>query len=173
MPTVGPNSPGTLANDASIGTLAWSTIANAGASDNAYAVVPLTSIGAVSNYAKATNFPSFGIPGGSVIESLTAAAELKGSVAGGQLHSLYLVKGGVIGSTNLAALDSIGTADAYLSKTGLGGFDWTTDDLGSDCGFVIAVTCTAIVSISLDHMRLSVTFVDPSGRRRTMTGVGF
>lgn len=43
--TAGPNNPGTMANDASVGTEAWSDVDNAKVSDNTYAVTPVLQSG--------------------------------------------------------------------------------------------------------------------------------
>lgn len=55
--TVGPSNPGTNANDAGTGTVAWGTTANIAASDNAHATVTT----GTSQYLEATNF-GFAIP---------------------------------------------------------------------------------------------------------------
>ncbi|MBI4614481.1 MAG: tail fiber domain-containing protein [Planctomycetes bacterium] len=75
--TQGPASPGTLANDASIGTIPWTGPGNAASSDNTYA----TAAGAgTTQYLKATNF-GFSVPGTATIDGILLEVEKRTSSA--------------------------------------------------------------------------------------------
>lgn len=54
-------SPGTLADDAAVGTVAWSNPSNAASSNDSYATA--SGAGGTTHYLKATNF-GFAIPAG-------------------------------------------------------------------------------------------------------------
>jgi hypothetical protein len=69
----GPNSPGTMADDASVGTSAWSNPDNAKVSDNAYAK---DTSNILSHYLKASNF-SFSIPSGATVVGIKVEIERK------------------------------------------------------------------------------------------------
>src|SRR6185295_10592097 len=64
----GPNAPGTIANDATVGTLPWTLLANAAVSDNMYTQVAPG--GMPSQYLKVTNF-GFAVPPAAVIDGIT------------------------------------------------------------------------------------------------------
>lgn len=71
--TFGPNSPTTIVNDATVGTLPWSTPGNVITTNDAYAqIVPR----GISNYLKATNF-GFAIPIPSGIDGIVLGVEKK------------------------------------------------------------------------------------------------
>jgi len=111
----GPNSPGTLANDATVGSTAWTNPSNAAASDNSYAVA--SGIGAFSTYA--------GVNGTGIEDG-----------------PIKLVKGGVIGGDDLSTLANYPTSDTYLSyggPTSLWGLSWTPADINAS-NFGVAVS---------------------------------
>jgi hypothetical protein len=59
-PSSGPNNPGTVANDAGVGTVAWDNVTNVISSDNSYASIASTDTTPVTTqYIKATNFGFF------------------------------------------------------------------------------------------------------------------
>jgi hypothetical protein len=76
----GPRNGGTFADDASIGTVTWTSPANAQYSDNIRASAILTTTYRVSHYLKATNF-GFNIPGNATIQGIQVDVER--SVSGG------------------------------------------------------------------------------------------
>ena len=73
--SAGYNSPTTLANDNSIGVVAWTNPSNAGASDNSYATA-IPSGTQTTYYLKTTNF-GFGIPSGATVSGIEASVERK------------------------------------------------------------------------------------------------
>ena len=87
-------SPGTIADDATVGTVAWTNPDNAKVSDNVYATVSLIGIG-ISHYLKATNF-GFSIPTGATINGILVEIEKKdisAAVSGGHDEYVKIVKG--------------------------------------------------------------------------------
>jgi len=66
----GANSPGTMADDATVGTVAWSNPDRAKSLADGNATAVLSSLG-VSHYLKATNF-GFSIPTGATIDGILA-----------------------------------------------------------------------------------------------------
>lgn len=70
--TLGPNSPGTIANDAGIGSISWSNTGNAASSNGAYA----SAAAGTTQYLEASNF-GFAIPGGATIEGIEVTVERK------------------------------------------------------------------------------------------------
>lgn len=164
MASSGPNSPGTLANDATVGTVAWTNPGNAAASDNVYATAAITGPD-FTNYLKATNF-GFTIPTGVTINGITVDTEMKRDAV--DIRNVYakIVKGGVIGTTNLASnnVTDIQTTDTYKtygSSANLWGLTWTAADINaSNFGFVISSQSQngSSGSVYIDHIRISVTY---------------
>src|SRR4051812_31719459 len=111
MPTQGPRSPGTGAEDTSYGTITWSNPGNILASDNSRATAALGST-QLTHYLKASNF-GFTIPAGATIlgilveieRSATSSLALKDD-------RVRLVKGGVIQSTDKATATTYPLSDA-------------------------------------------------------------
>ncbi len=66
--------PGTMADDATVGTWAWSNPNNAKLSDDTYANGDAVANGGLSHYLKATNF-GFAIPAGAVINGIVVEIE--------------------------------------------------------------------------------------------------
>lgn len=118
--------PATVANDASIGSVAWTNPANGKASDNTYASLKVAGPGTVSNFLKATNF-EFALPAAARPVSVVGLVE-KSSPEGTLLFSDYsvrLVVGGVAVGVNKAQFPSAGwpTADTtYL-------YEWTAEEI--------------------------------------------
>jgi len=98
LPMQGPNSPGTVANDNSIGTIPWVNPGNATTSDDADATCTLSYTG---NYLKATNF-GFAIPADATINGILVEFEKDqdGPMNALSDNAVRIVKGGVIGSTD-------------------------------------------------------------------------
>lgn len=173
MASSGPNSPGTLANDATVGTIAWTNPGNAAASDNVYATS--SSSGAfTTNYLKATNF-GFSIPVGATIDGILVEVEKSGNGTTTKFdNSLKLVKGGVIGGTDKTTVDTWPLSDTYVSSgssSDLWGETWTAADINaSDFGFSISAknTGSSAQTIYLDHIRITVYYTLTAG---TMTNV--
>ncbi len=142
--SAGPRSPGTTANDISIGTVAWSTPERARASDNSRATATLGD-NAVSNFLKATNF-SFSIPPGATITGITVDVERSAANAGSPIHdaAVSIVKNGVIQAADRATATNWTGTDTYEmhgGATDLWGTMWTPADV-NNAGFGVAVAAT-------------------------------
>ncbi len=98
MSTTGAKAPGTLADDASFGAIAWTNPGNAASSDNVYATAAFTGAG-TSHYLKATNF-GFSIPSDARINGVTTTIE-RACAAGGVVtdNFVFLVVAGVVQQT--------------------------------------------------------------------------
>jgi hypothetical protein len=178
-------SPGTVADDASFGFLAWSSPSSAAASDDAYSNTTPGSDGAFTHYLKATNF-AFAIPTGVTIDGITVEVE-RSEFAGISDHirdaRVRIVKGGIIGSTDKAdAGTDWPTADAYQTYGGasdLWGEAWAAEDINAaDFGVVIAATFAdpggdEAVRPRVDHIRITVHYTEAAtARTQTLLGVG-
>jgi len=171
-------SPGTMANDSAVGTVAWSNVDNAKVSDNSYASRDF-SFSATSNYLKATNF-GFNIPTGATIDGILVEIEKRifgdGDVVSDNIVSIVKANGSV-GSTNKAIAGNWTLIEAYSSYGGATD-KWSetlteADINDSDFGVVLSVNgdeddrgfnSTARV----DHIRITVYYTEAVA---TITGV--
>jgi hypothetical protein len=163
-------SPNTVAEDAAVGTLAWTTPSNAAASDNAYATANPTGAGQVTRYLKATNF-GFAVPANATILGIVVEIERKELDAGVNAadSEVKLVKAdGTIGTTNKAAAPEWPLADAYATygdTDDLWGETLTPTDVNdADFGVVLSVTAThtsASPEVSVDHIRITIWYSIP------------
>ncbi len=175
----GPNSPGTGANDAAVGTKSWSATDAIFTSNDAKAQTQTLLNGHISNYLFASNF-GFAIPDGATIEGILVEIERVrvNNTATVKDHRVRIVKGGTIGSTDKAdTATNWPTADAYASYGGasdLWGETWSASNINaSDFGVALAVICTdpnedENTVARVDHMRITVTYSGgtPSGKRK-------
>ncbi|MBC7856903.1 MAG: hypothetical protein IAF94_26025 [Pirellulaceae bacterium] len=173
MATQGPNGPGTLANDASIGFSSWTNTGNAAASDNSYST---NNVGPTfqTNYLKATNF-GFSIPAGATIDGIVVEIERKESGANiARDNRVRIVKGGTIGSTDKASGTEWPTSDAYAtygSSSDLWGATWTASDINaSNFGVVLSVLGLGTGTASVDHFRITVYYTPPVTSTATAAG---
>ncbi len=157
-------SPGTTADDATVGTLAWSNTDNVKVSDDVYATRTTTLSGSITHYLTATNF-GFAIPAGATINGLTVEVDRKRTGAGNlQDSAVRIIKGGSIGATNKASASTWPTTEAtatYGSASDLWGDTWTADDINSsNFGMAIATVFNPDVSItaSIDNIRITVSY---------------
>ena len=169
MASEGPKSPATTVDDASVGTVAWSTPNNSQASDNSYATATLVSP-TQTHYLKATNF-GFSIPSGATIDGIVVEAEVSEIDIDGQGNDYRarIVKGGTIGATDKANATTWGTTDTYLSHGGitdLWGETWTAADINAaNFGFALSaqlVTGTSLLP-QIDHIRITVYYSQTAG----------
>lgn len=139
MTTVGPNSPATTTDDATVGTAAWTSPNNAQVSDAVYATVVGGSLALISHYIKATNY-GFSIPGGATINGILVEVEKKSSISNSTNHtvdnSVKIVKStGSFGSTEKADTTTLWPlTEAYASYGGsadLWGETWAVSDINS------------------------------------------
>lgn len=179
----GPLSPGTLADDSGVGTLAWSNPSNAASSNNSYATAADSSGSIVlTHYLKATNF-GFSLPAGAVVKGILAEVERKSSDPTNQMagdNRVRIVKGGTIQSTQDKAdkddlppsggSDNWPAADAvksYGGATDLWGLTWADTDIeASNFGVAIAAQIQAAspltMTASIDHVKITVYYTVPA-----------
>lgn len=166
MPTFssGPNSPGTMADDSSVGASAWGTPNNAKVNDAVFSDVSLTP-GQQSHYLKATNF-GFSLPAGVTIAGVVVEVEQKGEAVGKlEDTSVKLVKNGTIGGTDHQTDTRWPTTEAYATygtSSDLWGLTISSSDVNaSDFGVVIQAQNddggnTYLASV--DHIRITVYY---------------
>ena len=168
MASQGPNSAGAGANQTGVGTVAWSDPGNVVASDNTRSFSGLLA-GAQSNYLLASGF-GFSIPDGSTIDGVVVEIEKSASYTGVVDNRVRIVKGGVVGATDKAAVgiwDTLSASEAYTTYGGASdkwGETWTAADINaSDFGVAISARNnhpkfprTAYV----DHVRITVYYTE-------------
>ena len=164
MASEGPNSPGTMANDATVGGEIWSNVDNAKVEDGSYASA-FTAFG--TNYLKATNF-SFSIPTGATINGIFM--EAKCNTDGNDFGKTTDIDVKIVKSD-----DSFGTTDkssatewgdsgfvyiSHGSSSDLWGESWAATDINSsNFGVVIAVG-NSDEEGWVDHIRITVTYTE-------------
>lgn len=163
-------SPGTGADDAAIGTVAWSNPGNVTAADGVKATAASTPA-ATSHYLKATNF-GFAIPEGAKIDGIVI--EVKRSAVGVAGDSAArIIKGGVIQAAGRAAdgnWPASSTYQTYGSPTDLWGATWTAADINkADFGFAIAANITAATA-EIDHIQATIYYTDAASQTWATSG---
>lgn len=137
--------PGTMADDATVGAVAWASVNNAKAADGAYATVKLEGEPPIlSHYLKATNF-GFAIPEGATIAGIVAEVKLtcenKGSISARESR-VRIIKGGAIGAAERATAELLPftpTVVTYGGNSDLWGNTWTPADInGSTFGLALS-----------------------------------
>jgi len=164
MASSGPNSGGTFANDASVGTHDWTNPADAASSNDIKAYVTFASSGITSHYLKATNF-GFAIPTRATIDGILVEIEKMNTpdYPGVIDNSVKIVKGGAIQGDEKKLTGAWGTSDAYYSygdATSLWGLAWTPADINSST-FGIVISCYKSDSwgnAQVDHIRITVYY---------------
>ena len=155
--------PGTLTNDSSVGTTAWSNPGNAGADDGSSA----TCLALVdSQYLQGTNF-GFSIPGGATINGIELELERRSQSSLLTVADMSIVlrkSDGTYAAENKATPGNWPTTFAiasYGSSSDLWGETWTASDI-NDIDFGAAVqhqqTQEAGGGGLIDFMRVSVTY---------------
>lgn len=159
----GPLSPGTMADDATVGTVAWASPDSAKVSDDNDAGPGAIGNGVASHYLKATNF-GFSIPSGATITGVLAEVEGKTVIGSIVENSVKLVKGGTISGNDKSTGASPAGADAYVSYGGssdLWGVSLTPDDINSS-GFGVAYSTIGAAPAggisTVDHIRITVYY---------------
>lgn len=169
-PSSGPNSPGTMADDATLSGNAWSNVNNATASDNTYATATIDMFSS-THYLKATNF-GFAIPSGATIDGVVAAVEAKVTDVDGVDRSIKLVKGGTIqGDEKARSTPSYywpisDTVISFGANNDLWGLTLSDTDVNaSDFGFVVSAGRDGggMGPASVDHMTLTVYYTESGG----------
>jgi hypothetical protein len=143
MATAGPNNPGTMADDASVGTRAWTNPNDAKTDNSAWALATTPT----SHYLVATNF-GFAVPSGATIDGIVVRFEkLMASGSGNKDNIIKLVKGGTISGTDHAdTVTAWPTAvDTYVDHGGptdLWGLSLTDSDVNAS-NFGVALSKVA------------------------------
>jgi len=178
MASQGPLSPGTCADDATVGTAAWSNPDNAKVSDNVYATATKLTSSAYSHYLKANNF-GFSIPAEATINGILVEIERKRTYSddlGTKDYIVRIVKSdGSIGTTNKAdTINNYPTVDTYKSygsSVDLWDESWTVIDINDvDFGVVLSSEVKAGESngvANVDHIRITVYYTET-----TTPGIG-
>lgn len=168
----GPKSPGTGADDAGIGTIAWTNPGNVLSSNNAYAVAKLGSK-QTSHFLKATKY-GFAIPEGSTIDRVILEVERRANSGLVKDKAVRGVKAGVVQATEHSAgaawpVTLFGDVSATfdLSVAGL-----TVADV-NDVGFGAAVAAyseTIFAEAIVDHMPMFIHYTDSKGQKWVTSG---
>ena len=170
----GANSPGTMADDATVGTVAWSNPDRAKSLADGNATAVLSSLG-VSHYLKATNF-GFSIPTGATIDGILA--EINKNFAGGYFpkdNSVKIVTSdGTLGSEDKANTDNwpFGTYISYGASNDLWNESWSDTDINdADFGVVISAKDTTGNKLYpfICHIRITVYYTEAETSNPTVT----
>lgn len=168
----GAGSPGTMADNDTVGTVVWNNPNNAKVSDNVYATTNLVSIEEQTHYLKATNF-GFSIPAGATINGILVEIEKKAnrnSVYGYVLDNEVLIvkSDDTIGTTNKYSEGNWPLSDTYTShgaSDDLWDETWTQSDINNtNFGVVVSLYIGDFlygdVVASIDHIRITVYYTE-------------
>lgn len=182
MASQGPNSPGTVVDDAAVGNIAWTDPGNAASSDNSYVTASMLGSGDITHYLKATNF-GFTIPAGATIDSISFQVEAADDVGGftSTVTGVYLVVGSNVVGNDVSTGTGLTTTDGYKNRNNITpatlGVTPTVAEI-NDAGFGWAVRFSTgdLCTIRVDHMRMTINYTEavaghPAGKR--MGGVEF
>jgi hypothetical protein len=176
MSSSGPNSPGTCADDATVGTVAWTSPNSAKTEGTSFTYV-IISLGVFSHYLKATNF-GFTIPTGATINGIVAEAKtgITDGVGITKDYRARIVKSDAsIGATDKSnATTWIGSWNGgnmvYLShggSTDLWGETWSAADINnSNFGFALSAQNSDTEdgdTPQVDHIRITVYYTEAAG----------
>ena len=165
MPTQGPLSPSAASDNSLLGTIAWANASNVYASDDSKATAVLTVTDLISHCLVATGF-GFTLPTNAVVSGILVAVERVSAVGDVTDAAVRIVKGGSIGSTDRSSVALWPGSDDYASygsSTDLWGESWTSAQVNAaDFGVAVSGKTAALGGvISIDHIRITVTFTIP------------
>lgn len=168
-PSAGPNTPGTMENEA-YGGVAWSNTANGAVSDDSRATVnlpydPMLETVSTSDYLKATNF-GFSVPANlASVDGVLFTSErqaLNGNICD---NFIYLVKNGTVSGTNHQGdcvtpwLNDTDETATYGGSTDLWGLTFTASDINaSNFGVVLSANGDISGEAAIDSMQLTVYY---------------
>jgi len=175
MSNTGWTNPGTVVNDSTDGSLAWTNPSNAFSNNGNYAYCIYSDAGSTTTqYLKATNF-GFNISSAATIIGIEVQFE---KFAWGIDNDNYpedlrvsLVKSdGSFSTTNRANSDSWpendGTYVSYGSSTDTWGESWSYTDINdSDFGVIFSITCVSDglgINNYVDNIQIKVYYTEPS-----------
>lgn len=156
------SSPTSCVNLTGIGTVAWSTPANAMVSDTAYATAGNIVRNVTSNYLKCTGFNFSAIPLGATISGITVYVTRKTN--GGTIRdaNVYLVRAGTLSTalngattTNYTTVDQI---EMHGGMNSLWGTNWTDTDVKQST-FGVAFSAKNTSTTSTTSRTVSVNFI--------------
>lgn len=169
-------SPGTMADDATVGTVAWANPDNAKTSDNTYTVANCTTLS--SHRLNATNF-GFSIPTGATINGILVEYEASRTKTGGTgsyFQRNRIIKNGTVGVTSPTPSGGINDTEQYYSSGSssyLWGLTWTAEDVNSpDFGFSVWIDGSGdapTYTFFIDHIRVTVYYTGGATTRTVAT----
>ena len=165
MLSQGPNSAGTGADSAAVGSAAWSNPGNVTAADAQNATASV-GIGIDSHYLVATGF-GFAIPAGATINGIVTEVKRSSPMGTVSDEKVRIVKGGSVGSTDKASGTSWPTTAAYQSygsNSDLWGQSWTASDVNaSNFGVAIQAQAAGLDTAQVDHVRITIYYSAAAG----------
>ena len=180
-------SPGTMTDDATVGSVVWTTPDNGKVSDNVYATASSGFASQTSHYLKATNF-GFSIPTGATINGILVEFERKENfedLSYVRDSGIKIVKAdGTIGTTNKADTvthwPTTDTYKSYGSSSDLWGETWTAENINDvDFGAVLSAYLKSGVGSQgnpgeayVDHIRITVYYTVPTAAAQVYVGKG-
>jgi hypothetical protein len=175
MADTGFKSPGTMADDSSVGAIAWGNVDNAKLSDNNMAGATLGAFD-ISHYLKATNF-SMGVPAGATINGIEVTIECYSQQYVVD-NSVKIVKGGSISGDEKslgATWPNPENTVTFGGATNLWGLSWSVAEINSsDFGFVISAYRNAPFAsetAQVDHIQIKVYYT-PGAPPYTSVNIG-
>jgi len=168
MRELGPLSPGTVADDASVGTVAWTSMDYVKVEDTNFAIAAIVGSSVISHYLKLTNF-GLVVPANAAVRGISARVMRRQFTNPVLDYRVRIVKGGVIGATEMADLVTVwGTSPAlgaYKSYGGpeeLWGEQWGAGDIDSGLGIAISAISDPVIAGNhyafVNHVYLTVYF---------------
>ena len=154
----------TCVDDAGVGTIAWTSSANAETSDNVYATAGLSNSD-VTHYLKCTGFGFSIIPAGATIQGIQVDWEKKSSGNRTSDNAVRIVKSGAIGATDRSVAGDWATSDTvaiYGGAADLWGTTWTAADINAST-FGAAISAkqgSANRTASVDSVTITISY-DP------------
>lgn len=162
---------GTAADDAAVGTLAWTNPNNAKDNNDVYATAAAGAGSEQTHYLKLTAPSALSIPAGALINGVTVTIHRKGSASVGSTLSardavISLVKAGTVQGDNKADTATnwpvIEASVAYGSGTDTWGILLVPGDFSAGFGVVISAnindTAVAGFTASVDYVEVTVTY---------------
>lgn len=170
MASQGPNSPGTVVTDSSIGSADWSNPGNAAANDGSSATCTLVDEGeglGNSYYLVAKNF-GFSIPVEATINGIVVSYKASGSTSS---RIAVLVKADILqtgGDDNGGNMVWDNSLHTVGGSNDLWGSAWTPSDV-NDAGFGVAVNGVGnpTVLLSIDFLGITVYYTVPATGKPT------
>jgi cysteine-rich repeat protein len=159
--SAGPNLPGSIVDNASIGTQPWGSPSQATSSDDLYAFAAVGT-GTPSHYLAASNF-GFALPPTAVVLGIRADVERRAIGGIATDNAVRIIKGGVIGATDRSLGGSWPATDTVVSYGGasdLWGETWTAANINA-AGFGVAISAKDSISGALaqvDAMSITVFY---------------